>query len=325
MQCKICGNSDNNTNHEATEMMLGIRDKHTYIQCGACDCLQIAEIPENLPSYYPDDDYYSYDKIQSPTGFKKFLINKRDLYAATGNCFLGKVVHKFMPHSKIHTLQKVGITTNSRILDVGCGAGHLLHSLQESGFNNLLGIDPFNTKNIHYDNGLKIEKKSIHELEQGGWDLIMFHHSFEHVADQLETLAKATSLLKEGGTCLVRVPTASSWAWKHYGVNWVQLDAPRHLFLHSIDSMKLLSKKVGLKMEEVVYDSFAFQLWGSEQYEKDIPLNDKRSYAVNPDNSPFSKDDITGFKKRSIELNQNNQGDQAAFYLKKLAQYATKN
>ena len=317
MQCAICGNSENNTRYEATELMLGLRDKHTYIQCNACDCLQIAKIPENLPSYYPDDDYYSYDKIQSVTGLKKFLINKRDLYAATGSCFLGKLIHQFMPHSKIHTLQKAGITKASRILDVGCGAGHLLHSLQEAGFTNLLGIDPFNAEDIQYDNGLKIEKKSIHEMQQGDWDLIMFHHSFEHVADQVETLAKAASLLKTGGTCLVRVPTASSWAWKHYGVNWVQLDAPRHLFLHSIASMKLLSEKVGLKMEHVVYDSFAFQLWGSEQYEKDIPLNDERSYAVNPDKSPFSKDDIANFEKRSIELNKNNQGDQAAFYLKK--------
>ncbi len=317
MQCKICGNSKNNTSYEATELMLGLRDKHNYIQCSACDCLQIENIPENLPSYYPDDDYYSYDKIQSSTGIKKFLITKRDLYAATGSGLIGKLLHQFMPHSKIHTLQKAGINKNSRILDVGCGAGHLLHSLQEAGFNNLLGIDPFNAEDIHYDNGLNIEKKSIHDMQQGDWDLIMFHHSFEHVADQVETLSKAASLLKSGGTCLVRVPTASSWAWKHYGVNWVQLDAPRHLFLHSIDSMKLLSEKVGLKMKEVVYDSFAFQLWGSEQYLKDIPLNDERSYAVNPDKSPFSKDDIAAFEKRSVELNQQNQGDQAAFYLVK--------
>ncbi|HFC92887.1 MAG TPA: class I SAM-dependent methyltransferase, partial [Leucothrix mucor] len=232
---------------------------------------------------------------------------------------IGKVAHQFMPHSKIHTLQKAGITTDSRILDVGCGAGHLLHSLREAGFSNLLGVDPFNADDIHYDNGLSIEKKSIHDVEQGDWDLIMFHHSFEHVFDQQEVLAKATSLLKPNGVCLVRVPTASSWAWEHYGVNWVQLDAPRHLFLHSVDSMKLLAEKVGLQMKDVVYDSFAFQFWGSEQYIKNVALNDKSSYAVNPEQSAFSKQDIAGFEKRSIELNKENQGDQAAFYLRKPA------
>jgi SAM-dependent methyltransferase len=317
MQCQICNNSENNSSHEATEMMLGIGDQHNYTECSACGCLQITNVPENLPSYYPDDDYYSYDKIQTPTGIKKFLIEKRDLYAATGKCFAGKIIHQFLPHNKIQTLQQAGITTESRILDVGCGAGHLLHSLQQAGFSNLLGIDPFNAEDIHYNNGLNIEKKSIHEMQQDDWDLIMFHHSFEHVFDQQETLIKATSLLKSGGTCLIRVPTASSWAWKHYGVNWVQLDAPRHLFLHSIESMTLLAEKGGLEMEAVVYDSFAFQFWGSEQYIKGISLNDETSYAVNPQKSAFSKQDIQAFDQRSIELNEQKQGDQAAFYLRK--------
>lgn len=317
MQCRICDNGENNRAYEATEMMLGRGDQHQYMQCNACGCLQIVDVPKDLPSYYPDDDYYSYDKIQSSTGVKQFLVTQRDRYAATGKCLLGKILHRFMPHSKLHTLQQAGVTTDSRILDVGCGAGHLLHSLQDAGFTHLLGVDPFNADDIQYDNGLMIEKKSIHEVEQGDWDLIMFHHSFEHVFDQKETLLKAASLLKAGGMCLVRVPTASSWAWKHYSVNWVQLDAPRHLFLHSLDSMTLLAEKVGLESEAVVYDSFAFQLWGSEQYLKGIALNDETSYAVNPDKSVFSKQDIAVFDKRSIELNKENQGDQAAFYLRK--------
>ena len=317
MQCRICNNSENNRFHKATEMMLGISDQHDYLECNACGCLQIVNIPENLPSYYPDEDYYSYDKIQSPTGLKRFLVTKRDLYAATGKCFAGKIIHQFLPHNKIHTLQKTGISTDSHILDVGCGAGHLLHSLQETGFKNLLGIDPFNAKDILYDNGLKIEKKSIHDMQQGNWDLIMFHHFFEHVFDQQQTLAKAFSLLKPNGVCLIRVPTASSWAWKHYGVNWVQLDAPRHLFLHSLDSMALLAEKVGLQMEAVVYDSFAFQFWGSEQYMKGVNLNDETSYAVNPEKSTFSKQDIAKFNQRSLDLNKQKQGDQAAFYLRK--------
>lgn len=317
MQCRICGNAENNLTHEATEMMLGIGDKHHYIECVACDCLQIEKVPDDLPSYYPDDNYYSYDKIESSSGLKKILVTKRDRYAATGQCWIGKMIHQFLPHSKLHSLQKIGVTTDSRILDVGCGAGHLLHSLQEIGFNQLLGVDPFNAEDIHYENGLVIEKKSLHEVEHDGWDLIMFHHSFEHVFDQQKTLEKAASLLKPGGVCLVRVPTSSSWAWKHYGVYWVQLDAPRHLFLHSVNSIELLANKVGLQMEEVVYDSFAFQLWGSEQYMNGVALNDATSYAINPEKSAFSKQDIAEFDKRSIVLNSENQGDQAAFYLRK--------
>ena len=315
MQCRICSNQENNTTYEAREMMLGIRDMHTYFKCGECGCLQIANVPENIQEYYPGDDYYSYDQIKTETGLKKMLITLRDRYAATGQGFIGKLLQMKMPHDKLPRLQQAGVNVQSRILDVGCGAGHLLHSLKECGFENTLGIDPFNAKKIEYSNGLTIEQKSIHEITEGGWDLIMMNHSFEHVLDQHETLTQIKKLLSPSGVCMIRIPTVSSWAWDHYGVDWVQLDAPRHLFLHSQESMQFLADKVGFDLKETVYDSFAFQYWGSEQYLKDIPLNDERSYAVNPNKSIFSDHQIQNYAIRSKALNAEQQGDQAAFYL----------
>lgn len=315
MQCRICSNKENNTTYEAREMMLGIRDMHTYFKCGECGCLQIAEVPKNIQEYYPGDDYYSYDQIKTETGLKKVLITLRDRYAATGQGFIGKLLQMKMPHDKLPRLQQAGVNTQSRILDVGCGAGHLLHSLKECGFVNTHGIDPFNAKDIEYSNGLTIEKKSIHEVTDNNWDLIMMNHSFEHVLDQHETLAQIKKLLKPNGVCMIRIPTVSSWAWDHYGVDWVQLDAPRHLFLHSQKSMQFLADEVGFELRETIYDSFAFQYWGSEQYLKDIPLNDERSYAVNPEKSIFDDHQIQNYTIRSKALNAEQQGDQAAFYL----------
>lgn len=65
----------------------------------------------------------------------------------------------------------------------------------------------------------------------------MFHHSFEHIADPFETLCSVRRLLSSG-TCLIRIPIVDSWAWENYGVNWIQIDAPRHFF-------SLLKKKCG--------------------------------------------------------------------------------
>ncbi len=315
MKCKICGNTENNTPYQAKEMMLGFRDLHDYFQCASCQCLQLETIPSNLPEYYPKD-YYSYSDVGFPTGIKQFLLAQRDAYAATGKGFLGKALSFRNPEAKIETLQLANIDKNSAILDVGCGAGHLLYSLKEAGFNNVQGADPFNDGDIEFKNDLKIIKQTIHEVE-GKWDLIMFHHSFEHVEDQLEVLQSTVNKLNDGGTCLIRIPTVSSWAWENYGTDWVQLDAPRHLFLHSIESMEYLAKEVYMKIDNVVYDSFAFQFWGSEQYKKDIPLHDEKSYAVNPATSSFDENRMAGFEERSTKLNQQNKGDQACFYLTK--------
>ncbi|KAG1653997.1 hypothetical protein GQR58_025263 [Nymphon striatum] len=192
--------------------------------------------------------------------------------------------------------------------------------MKDAGFTDLLGIDPFNAEDIAYDNGLRIEKKSIHDMtDKNEWDLIMFNHSYEHVFDQLEVLEKAFRLLKPGGTCMIRIPTVTSWAWRTFGVDWVQLDAPRHLFLHSVKSMHTLADKAGFKLEDVVYDSFAFQYWGSQQYQKGITLLDPKSYAVNPEKSDYSPEQIKEFESHSKQLNEEKAGDQAAFYLKKPA------
>jgi 2-polyprenyl-3-methyl-5-hydroxy-6-metoxy-1,4-benzoquinol methylase len=315
MQCRICGSEGSHRTYVVKEMMMGQLEEHQYFQCSQCQCLQITTIPDNLGDHYPSN-YYSYVAPNSKGGTKQSLIRLRDQYAATGKNVVGKALQLLSPNAKLTTLRPLNLTENSRILDVGCGAGLLLHSLREIGFNHLLGLDPFNQDLIEYSNGLRIEKRDIFS-EKGQWDVIMFHHSFEHMPEQQATLNKVFELLAPNGTALVRVPTVSSYAWQHYGVNWVQLDAPRHLFLHSVDSIKVLAEQCGFKMDKAVYDSNAFQFWGSEQYEKGIMLRDKNSWAENPEGSLFSSAQIKEFEKRAQELNSLNQGDQAAFYLRK--------
>ncbi|WP_298612624.1 class I SAM-dependent methyltransferase [uncultured Thiothrix sp.] len=315
MQCRICGSTGEHTVYTAKEMMLGLRDEHRYFQCVDCGCLQIEAIPDNLAAYYPSN-YYSYSVPNAASKLKKQLLRQRDYYAVTGKSLLGHVLSLASPNSKLSTLRPIQLKQDSRILDVGCGAGLLLNSLREAGFTQLLGIDPFNADTIHYPNGLVIEKRDIFS-ETGEWDLIMFHHSFEHLVEQQKTLVQAQKLLAKHGTVLLRVPTVSSYAWQHYGVNWSQLDAPRHLFLHSVDSIKKLAEQTGFTVSQVQYDSNAFQFWGSEQYEQDIALRSERSWAENPANSPFTDEQIKQFEHRARELNALNKGDQAAFYLRK--------
>jgi hypothetical protein len=78
-----------------------------------------------------------------------------------------------------------------------------------------------------------------------------------------------------------------------------------------------LAEQVNLTVEKIVYDSDEFQFWGSEQVARGISLKSEKSYDINPSGALFSKDEIEEFKRRSKRLNENNRGDQAAFYLKK--------
>jgi hypothetical protein len=135
--------------------------------------------------------------------------------------------------------------------------------------------------------------------------------------DPLAALRHVHRLLRKGCVALLRLPLANGYAWRKYGVDWVQLDAPRHLFLHTEQSLQVLAERVNLKIEETIYDSTAFQFWGSEQYRQDIPLRDGRSYAVHPDEAIFTREEIEEFDMLAIELNAKGDGDQASFYLRK--------
>ena len=97
----------------------------------------------------------------------------------------------------------------------------------------------------------------------------------------------------------------------------MSLDAPRHFYLHSIKSFKLLIEEQGFFIDKIIYDSTSFQFWASEQYIKNIPLMDLRSYSENPGKSIFKNNEIQSFEKLAMKLNNDFMGDQFVAFLKK--------
>lgn len=327
-KCRICDNKEGNKSHVAREMQFGLPDEFEYIECAQCGCLQIKQIPDDLAKYYPNS-YFSYRAPQSAShhetgikGFKKrFIRNQITNHYLNRDSRLGAWLEGKSSLSADYPawmrLQKPSLRLNlkSSILDVGCGTGQLLHDLASFGFSNLTGVDPFIERDIN-DNGIRIWKKPLDALDQQ-FDFIMLHHSFEHMPEPLATLRQLRRLLKDKGHLLIRIPLAGSYAWRKYGTNWAQLDAPRHLHLHTLKSMKQLADRAGFKVDEVNFDAEGFALTASEQYLKNIPLMAPESFFVNPKQTIFSNEELEFFRKQDEQLNKTGEADCAGFYLSK--------
>lgn len=321
--CQICGETEGHQTHVATEMMFGMGSDFTYLECANCGCLQLLDAPADMQQYYPAN-YYSFTRKEE-THARDFLqrvidrcrVRLQKRYEATGRGWLGHLVNDRKPReSKLTILRPLSLKSSDAVLDVGCGSGALLDDLAEAGFVDLYGIDPFNAKDMKTPHGVQIARRSIFEVD-GRFDVIMFHHSFEHISNPQETLIQVTKLLKDGGKCLIRIPVASSFAWKHYNTNWVQLDAPRHYFLHTEKSIRNIAANAGLEVTRIIYDSNSFQFWASEQYRRGIPLRDRRSLLESPRDHSFTSEELESYKAQAIELNRKGQGDQAAFFFVK--------
>ena len=312
--CKVCDNSSNNKFHQVKEMQLGLREMFSYMECGSCGCMQLQDIPADLGKYYPNEGYYSFNRsmnLEKPGRLRKikssYLLHGKN--ALLGSILsLGYKVPEYYPWVKIP-----GVKYNDAILDVGTGNGSLLLDLYKIGFTNLTGIDPFIDKDMQYGD-INIYRKSIFETT-GKFDLIMLHHAFEHMDEPLKVLLQLKKLMNPGKYILIRIPLMGMAGWKKYRLNWVGLDAPRHIIIHTIRSMQILAGQAGMQIHKIEFDSGPYHMWASEQYKNDIALMEPESYMVNRQTPLFTKEKIKEFAKQAAQTNKDGEGDQAAFYL----------
>ena len=101
--------------------------------------------------------------------------------------------------------------SDSRILDVGTGDGALLTALSAAGYRNLTGIDPFMEPRDDPENGVRTFRRTM-EDEHGTYDIVMLHHSLEHMPDPAAAMQHVRRLVHPGGWALVRMPVAGSTA-----------------------------------------------------------------------------------------------------------------
>ena len=154
-------------------------------------------------------------------------------------------------------------------LDIGCGIGKCMKSLEQAGFNTygIESSEPFYEKAITH---MAIQKDRIklglmEEMEYTEkFDFITFGAVLEHLYHPAEALEKAFKWLNKGGIIQIEVPSSRHLIPKfinfyyrlrctNYVTHISPMYSPFHLYEFDLESFKALSKSLGYEIAEYHY------------------------------------------------------------------------
>jgi SAM-dependent methyltransferase len=237
--CTFCGTRINPATVERAAVPSNVRAFSREIfhvwRCPTCRSLHCLETVD-LPRYYAN-----YPIVRTLTPYTRITFDN----------LLGR-------------LTKHGFNPKSTLLDYGCGWGVFLRFLQDSGYVNAVGYDPYS--------GVDALRNS-RCLKPRAFDYIVLQDVIEHVEDPRAVFAELNEYLKPGGCILVGTPTADPISLTHYKKHWTQLHLPYHLHIYTRAAIKALGIEAGWTPAEIFdrpyYDTKTFGLnaWAVNKYQ----------------------------------------------------------
>lgn len=216
-------------------------------KCNSCNLIysQPLSIPHNIQDHYgkPPEEYWKSEYFDwNPSYFSDEI----------------KIVKNLMDFER-----------GMNALDIGCGLGKCMKSLEQAGFN-VYGIESSETFYQKAITEMGIQKEKIHlgmleEIELNEkFDFITFGAVLEHLYHPAKALEKAFKWLNKGGIVQVEVPSSNHLIPKlintfyrlkctNYVTHLSPMHSPYHLYEFDLESFKSMSKRMNYEIAEHHY------------------------------------------------------------------------
>lgn len=246
--CYLCGSQGTSLHTDLIDHLFGVEGDWQLKICenAACQLVWLDPMPTlgDLPKAY--QNYYTHQGVD--TAATQSLLHTVDFFAYQRFCklfFKLTGMQKQRIQKNFLFLQK---ETPGRLLDVGCGAGHLLNRIRQLGWE-VEGID--------FDENAVEQAKKLYQLKaqtgdlktiaypNNSFDVITLKHVIEHIPEPVELLQECYRILKTGGRLIMTTPNIQSWGHQRFQHYWRGLEPPRHLFLYNCHTLAEITKKAG--------------------------------------------------------------------------------
>jgi 2-polyprenyl-3-methyl-5-hydroxy-6-metoxy-1,4-benzoquinol methylase len=250
----------------------------SFVRCARCGLVRQEPVPsaDELRARYPDD-YRAHVTSDAPSLLGRAIAS---LKAVQAELLIG-TLRRFLPAKA------------AAILEIGCGAGHLLRQLRAKGFEHLHGVDlnpalgpPLEAAGIRFT-ACDLEHDLARDL---GLDLgvrfhtIIMNNVVEHLADPERVLMTCAALLEPGGQLLVFTPNTASLSHRLFGHYWSGLHAPRHVFMHRPSTLRAAAAALGFEDVDISFpaDPASWALSAQNFVEAHRPASAAPLYGTKP-------------------------------------------
>jgi SAM-dependent methyltransferase len=160
------------------------------------------------------------------------------------------------------------------LLDIGCGSGRHLKSIQIETGCHAEGLDfeirdellqKFSAPPLTLRRGDFLS----YDFGEQRYDVVYAAHLIEHVADPIAFLRKIDSILKPGGVCVLETPNEDCLGARLFGSDWGGNHIPRHWFLPNPRSAEVMVKRAApesLTLLKVKFIPITFVIWSLHSF-----------------------------------------------------------
>lgn len=216
---------------------------HDFFQCRSCQFAAFHPTPDRKSILNRYSEGYFNEEYLPSYGASSDSVNLEIIHNRFD--FLERMVRQYHPD----------IPKRKKMLDIGCGAGFLLKTFQDRGWE-VLGMDIMDSSAEYGGRmlGIPIEKCDFETVspdeisrKYGPFDLVAMTDSLEHFFDPFVVLENTFHILKNRGVLFVSVPNIESISFKLIGKQWAIVSPLEHLSYFSPVSLRRILENSGFE------------------------------------------------------------------------------